>query len=29
MTNTIQANEVLKNIRKLFSQKKYSLVKDT
>jgi hypothetical protein len=29
MTNTIQANEVLKNIRELFSQKKYSLVKDT
>ena len=29
MTNTIQANAVLKNIRELFSQKKYSLVKDT
>jgi hypothetical protein len=29
MTNTNQANEVLKNIRELFSQKKYSLVKDT
>jgi hypothetical protein len=29
MTNTIQANTVLKNIRELFSQKKYSLVKDT
>jgi len=29
MTNTIQANKVLKNIRELFSQKKYSLVKDT
>jgi hypothetical protein len=29
MTNTNQANAVLKNIRKLFSQKKYSLVKDT
>jgi len=28
MTNTIQANAVLKNIRELFSQKKYSLVKD-
>jgi len=29
MTNTNQANAVLKNIRELFSQKKYSLVKDT
>jgi hypothetical protein len=29
MTNTIQANAVLKNIRELFSQKKYSLVKNT
>jgi hypothetical protein len=29
MTNTNQANAVLKNIRELFSQKKYFLVKDT
>ena len=29
MTNTNKANAVLKNIRELFSQKKYSLVKDT
>ena len=29
MTNTNQADAVLKNIRELFSQKKYSLVKDT